>query len=174
MLKKHHGWIEILADLLLSAISGASGDVCRRHILTIRGIMRLLSILSAILFAAILSISTTASAETRKVPANKTSAVTFIYYSTGKGYNCLTSGRGKYHVAREAEHGTVRLEWRKVKGDFQRGCKGTTMNGLAVWYTPHKGYRGKDVFTVQMRVPGIYPGNMSNQGRSWKIKVDVE
>lgn len=136
--------------------------------------MRIFSIASAILLAVLLAISTAASAETRKVPANKTSAVGFIYYSTGRGYNCLSSGRGKYRLAKEAAHGTVRLEWRKLKGDFQRGCKGATMSGLAVWYTPRAGYRGKDAFTVQLTVPGLYPGNTFNSGRNWSFKIEVE
>ena len=136
--------------------------------------MRFISILMAIIGAIMLSLAPAIAADRRTVPANKTSAVGFIYYSTGRGYDCHGSGRGTYRVKKAASHGTVRLEWRKVKGDFQGGCKGKTMAGLAVWYTPRKGYRGDDTFTVQLNVPGLHPGNGLASGRSWTFDIDVK
>lgn len=136
--------------------------------------MRFISIWLAVVTAVMLSFAPARAADTRTVPANRTSGVGFIYYSTGTGYDCHGSGRGKYHVNREPKHGTVRLEWRKLKGDFHRGCKGRTLSGLAVFYTPHKGYRGNDDFSVYLTVPGLYPGNSLNHGRSWKFNIDVK
>jgi hypothetical protein len=136
--------------------------------------MHFTSTLLAAIVATAISCAPTAAAEKRTVPANKTTGIGFIYHSTGIGHNCQSSGRGKFRIVNEPEHGTVRTEWRKMKGDFQGGCKGKSMNGLAIWYTPHKGYRGKDDFTVQLTVPGLYSGNTFNSGRNWSFKVNVE
>lgn len=136
--------------------------------------MRFISTLMAIVAAIMLSVLPVTAAEKHTVPANKTTGITFIYYATNSAYNCQSSGRGKYRIKRDAEHGTVRLEWRKLKAPFKNGCKDRTMNGLAVYYTPHKGYRGDDAFTVQLTVPGLLPGNAFNSGRSWSFKIDVK
>lgn len=136
--------------------------------------MRFLSTAVAAVAAALLFLTPAIGAEKYTVPANKTSGLTFIYHATGQGYNCQSSGRGKFRVVDEPKHGSVRLEWRKMKGDFKGGCKGSTMNGLAVYYTPHKGYRGKDDFKVLLNVPGLYSGNTFNSGRHWSFKIDVK
>lgn len=135
--------------------------------------MRFISTFIAVFTAIFLSFAPASSAEKRVIPANKTSAIGFIYYSTGLGYNCLNPGKSKYKVAREANHGSIRLEWRKMKGNFHRGCKNTTMFGLAVYYTPHKGFRGNDEFVVRMTTPGLQ-GPASDVSRTWKMQVEVK
>ena len=113
-------------------------------------------------------------AEKREVSANKTSPIGFFYFATGMAYNCQSSGKGTFKLANEPEHGKVHLEWRKVKGNFNGGCKSSTMGGVAAWYTPQPGYRGKDDFSIRISVPGLMPGNASNSGKTWTIVVDVK
>jgi hypothetical protein len=136
--------------------------------------MRFISTLMAITAASLLAFSPVQAAEKRVVPADKTSPVGFFYFAAGLAYNCLNSGRGKFSVTTQPKHGKVHLEWRKLKGDFQGGCKGRTMSGVAAWYTPEKGYRGDDAFAIRINVPGLMPGNGFNAGRSWKIQLDVK
>lgn len=114
------------------------------------------------------------STERKTVPANKTSGVGFFYMSAGLGHNCLSSGRGTFKVTREPKHGKVHVEWRKIKADFQGGCKGRTMGGAAAWYTPEPGYHGDDEFSIRVNFPGLMPGNSFNDGKTWKIKLDVQ
>jgi hypothetical protein len=135
--------------------------------------MRLTSVIAAALAATFFISSPASSSDREVIPANKTSGVTFIYSSTGLGHNCSNSGRGKYKVTREAKHGSVRLEWRKVKGDFHMGCKNRSMSGVAVFYTPHKGFRGDDDFVVLTTSPG-FQGPGSSRSRTWKLKVTVK
>lgn len=136
--------------------------------------MRSISALAAIAAAIVLATAPAQASEKRVVPANKTSPVGFFYFAAGLEYNCLNSGRGKFNLTRQPKHGKVHLEWRKLKGDFQGGCKGKTMNGVAAWYTPDKDYRGEDDFAVRINVPGLMPGNASNAGRSWTMRLDVK
>lgn len=136
--------------------------------------MRFPSALVAAVATALITFSPSLAVERKAVPANKTSGVGFFYASMSLGYNCMSSGRGTFKVEREPKHGRVHLEWRKVKGDFQGGCKGKTMGGVAAWYTPEPGYHGDDDFTVRVNFPGALPGNSFNTGKSWKIKVDVQ
>jgi hypothetical protein len=136
--------------------------------------MRFLSALVAAVAATLITFTPSLAVEKKTIPANKTSGIGFFYFATNMGHNCQSSGRGKFKVSRQPEHGVVRLEWRKLKADFQGGCKNSTMGGVAAWYTPHKGFRGQDDFTIRIDVPGLLPGNSFNTGRSWKIRVDVQ
>jgi hypothetical protein len=136
--------------------------------------MRFLSAVAALAATVFLAFSPTLAAEKKTVPANKTSGIGFFYFSTSLGNNCQTPGRGTFKVTSEPEHGRVHLEWRKLKSDFQGGCKNSTMSGVAVWYTPEKGFRGKDDFTFRVNVPGVMSGNAFNTGKSWTIKLTVE
>ena len=136
--------------------------------------MRFVSTTMAVAAATLLAFSPVQAAEKRIVAANKTSPVGFFYFAAGLAYDCRSSGRGKFTVTEQPQHGRVHLEWRKVKGDFQGGCKGKTMSGVAAWYTPEKGYRGDDDFAIRINVPGLMPGNGFNAGRSWKIRLDVQ
>ena len=136
--------------------------------------MRFISTLMVVTTAILLALSPAQAAEKRAVPANKTSSVGFFYFAAGLDHNCANSGRGKFKITKQPGHGSVRLEWRKVKADFQGGCKGKTMGGVAAWYTPEKGYRGDDEFVIRINVPGLMPGNGFNAGRSWKIRLDVK
>ena len=136
--------------------------------------MRFLSTLMAVTAATLLAFSPAQAAEKRVVAANKTSPVGFFYFAAGISYNCMNAGRGKFKITKQPKHGSVHLEWRKLKGDFQGGCKGKTMTGVAAWYTPEKGYRGNDEFAVRINVPGLMPGNGFNAGRSWTIRLDVK
>lgn len=135
--------------------------------------MRFISTFLAIVAAIALSFTSAGAAERKVVPANKTSAVGFIYYSSDLGTNCQNPGRGKYKVTREAKYGSIGLEWRKIKGNFHMGCKNVTMPGLAVFYTPQKGFRGEDEFVVRLTMPGFY-GPSTNVSRTWKFRVDVQ
>lgn len=136
--------------------------------------MRFISTLAAAAAAIMLSFAPIQAAEKVTVPANKTSGITFIYLGASLEYNCLSSGKGKIKISREPEHGVVRTEWRKVKGDFKNGCKGKTMNGLAIYYRPHKGYRGDDRFKIQASFPGLYGGAMNDVSRSWSFDLTVK
>lgn len=136
--------------------------------------MRFISTVMAIAAATMLSLVPANAAERKVVPANTTTGITFIYLGASLEHNCISGGKGKVRVSREPEHGVVRTQWRKLKADFKYGCKGKTMNGVAIYYTPHKGYRGKDSFKIQVRIPGLQSGAMHDASRSWSFDLDVK
>ena len=60
------------------------------------------------------------------------------------------------------------------KMNSKGGCKGRPTSGLAVWYTPNKGYHGPDKFGFTMSVPGIVPGVTYGAAKNWNYKVNVK
>ena len=123
--------------------------------------------------AILLSTWSAASAETLDAKANRATPVGFFYFHTSLGYGCLSGGKGKVRI-NQPEHGTIKTEWRKMSMGSARGCKGKPAQGLAVWYIPHKGYRGKDRFSFTMVVPGPAPGASYAGTKHWSYKVNVE
>jgi len=129
----------------------------------------LLSIALAAILAATHVVN--ASAETLTAKANTVNSVGFFYFYSALGYGCNTAGKPKVRILREPEHGTLRTEWRQGTLGKAGGCKGKPGKGLAVWYTPAKGYRGPDKFRFLMSVPGF--GSATNS-KDWGFKVTVE
>lgn len=125
------------------------------------------------IFAFVLSIWSTASAETLDAKANTVTPVGFFYFHTSRGYNCLSGGKGKVRI-NQPEHGTLKTEWRTMPMGSKRGCKGVPAQGLAVWYIPHKGYRGKDKFSFVVNVPGPAPGAAYSGSKHYSYKVNVD
>lgn len=124
--------------------------------------------------ALLLSTWVAASAETLDAKANVVNPVGFFYFYTSLEYGCETMGKPVVRVNRKPQNGTLRTEWRMSKMNSKGGCKGRPARGLAVWYTPNKGYRGPDKFGFTMSVPGVAPGVTYGAAKNWNYKVNVK
>lgn len=121
--------------------------------------------------AALLSTATSSFAEDRTVPANKTSVISFYYVFLEE--NCSFGAKPTFKILTPPEHGTITSRWTKVKlDDVRKNCKGRQIPGTAVFYTPNKGYRGKDHVRVgfgKVEIPMALP--MSSRAMSFDITV---
>jgi hypothetical protein len=110
-------------------------------------------------------------AETRTVPANRTSAIFFYYTSTND--TCYSGGKPKVHITRKPEHGSITTMWKPFRMGKEAGkCAGKPMRGTLVIYKPAPGYRGPDKVSI------IFSGGISTgyfiQDKEWKINITVK
>jgi len=112
--------------------------------------MRLTVLIVSMATMAGLLVPAVGSAADVTVPANRES---MIGYMTGIADNCHNAGKPKMDVAREPAHGAVRFQWMKRKIDRKTSvCNGRAVWGMAVFFKPDAGYRGKDAFSVGMHM----------------------
>lgn len=90
--------------------------------------------------------------------------------------NCHHPGRLKHKVDRKAAHGKieVRFQTRKIPEQVSRQCAGRTGSVMIVFYTPDRGYRGKDSATVSFQYPQYEGGYGSPRGSQMKISIAVK
>ncbi|MEO9529805.1 hypothetical protein [Roseibium sp.] len=101
-------------------------------------------------FLVLLFVSSLAHAETvrRTVPANKTSGVGS--HATYNRSQCVALAIPKMKVSKEPKNGTVSFKQVSFKLSKDAGrCAGRRVNGVAVYYKPNRGFRGKDDFKVR-------------------------
>lgn len=104
---------------------------------------------AALLAAAAVGHAGTALADDIEVKANKATLVGWraIYSLIG----CELRPPDTYSVGRQPEHGKVTLSLRQVTSkSTENGCNGFRGKAVAVTYTPERGYRGPDSFTVRI------------------------
>jgi hypothetical protein len=120
---------------------------------------------------AVFAAATSSFAEDRTVPANKTSVISFYYVFLEE--TCSFGAKPTFKVLSPPEHGTITSRWINVKlKDVRKNCKGRPIYGTAVFYTPNKGYRGKDSARVgfgKVEIPMALP--MSSRAMSFDITV---
>ena len=90
-----------------------------------------------------------AAAQGATVPANKTTEVGFLWAVDLR--NCGNVARPKVRI-RQPENGKITTKWltRTISGARGRAkrCNGRAGKGTAVYYTPNRGYRGPDSFSI--------------------------
>jgi hypothetical protein len=124
--------------------------------------------------ALLLSTSVPASAKSLDVKANVVNEIGFFYFYTSLEYGCESLGRPIIRVSRKPQNGTLRTEVRKMPMSSKGGCKGRPATGVAVWYTPNKGYRGPDRFSFSMSFPGVAPGASYGGSNHQSYNVNVK
>jgi hypothetical protein len=127
---------------------------------------------TALAAAAVLASGMAARAEDYKVPANKTSGLTFIYvYSES---NCAFGSKPTFKVLTEPKHGKIFSKWMKLNlTDVPKNCKGRPVYGTAIFYTPDKGYHGDDYARVGIGKTEI-PMTQVYNSRAMSINITVE
>ena len=90
--------------------------------------------------------------------------------------NCHNPGRLKHHVDRKPEHGKVdvRFEMRAIPKEVSKRCAGRRGAAMVIYYTPDRGYRGKDSTTVSFQFPQYEGGYGSPVGRQMKFSISVK
>ena len=121
-----------------------------------------------------LAASATAAQAQTVVPAGKTTEVDFV-----GSYNmrtCQNGPRAQVRI-RNPKHGRVSTKWvsRKIQANQVRSggrkCVGRTMKGMAVYYTPNRGYRGADSFRINWSYP---TGNGTRRSAGGTVRVRVQ
>jgi hypothetical protein len=121
--------------------------------------------------AALIAAATSSFAEDRTVPANKTSVISFYYVVLEE--TCSFGSKPTFKVLTPPQHGTITSKWLNVKlDDVRKNCKGRPIYGTAVFYTPNKGFHGKDSARVgfgKVEIPMALP--MGSRAMSFDITV---
>jgi hypothetical protein len=108
--------------------------------------------------------------ETLNVPANRTTSIAQFSVGSSECYSI----RPKMTVPKKPEHGEVTFKWVATRlGEKARLCRGKAGYAMEVLYTPHKGYRGKDVFKVAMGYPQFI-GGTSMIYNIQNVKLEVQ
>ena len=121
----------------------------------------------AITFA---SLAQAAAGEKVTVPANRKSMVgSHVVFSRD---TCSGGTIPNLRVGRKPAHGKV--EFRTVSGKLTDGrCAGKPMKGKAVYYTPQRGFKGKDNFTVNFEYD-FFEGAARQASTSYSYYITVK
>ncbi len=104
---------------------------------------------AAALIASLLSQTADASTLRRVVSANTSTRVGFFHVMTNMGAGCQQPARPTMLIEKAPLHGGVSFRWTHHSGDqIRNGCKGVTVGGWDVVYTPARGYHGPDAFRI--------------------------
>jgi hypothetical protein len=128
--------------------------------------MRKLLLTVAFLFTSM----TAMAAEHVTVRANKTSAIgSYVSYNRDL---CSGDGIPQMRVGRKPKHGKV--TFKPISTKFRRGpCKGRPVKVAAAFYTPDRGFKGKDNFSVYFRHE-LYEGAAGWTTTSYSYQVTVK
>lgn len=121
-----------------------------------------------------MSVPAAAVAETLKgsVPANRSSRI--YAFTVADQSTCATPGKPKMTVAKAPEHGTVTFNWGFMPaGKAFHNCANGRMRAMGVIYTPNKGYRGVDSFSVTYALPNM-AGYRYIGARTQKFALNVK
>lgn len=112
-------------------------------------------------------------AETVKktVPANRSTVLTGI--TLFNSMNCDHGPIPKVTLKTSPKHGKVTFKRKVIKISSGR-CKGKTMSGTLVIYTPKRGYRGQDSFKSQFSYDRYVTGSMAKAYNSDTFKLTVK
>lgn len=124
--------------------------------------------------AAAIMFSSAANAGTykRDVPANRSTVVeSHAVYNKG---TCYGGEIPQMKVTKKPEHGQVKIRRTAFKLSKDTGkCAGKSVKGVAVSYTPNKGFRGKDEFKLGFSF-SKYEGSRQKTFASDKYLITVK
>ena len=124
---------------------------------------------------ALLAALAPASAAERTVPANRTTELAFLnVYDT---HGCAYGARPRIRLE-EPANGRITTRWMKrpiTANVFGRGgdkCVGRDMYGLAVYYTPRRGFRGTDSYRLRwtFRTASGYRGFLGGDVETLRVR----
>ena len=128
---------------------------------------------ASVLLAGFAATTIPAAALDRTVPPNTTSMIDFV--GSFDTRTCQNGPKPRVRIA-DPKHGRVTMEWtsRKVDASLLRAgnrkCVGTTMRGMAIYYTPNSGYTGRDKVGIRYRYgPAGY--HSRSAGKTIRIRV---
>ncbi|MBD1547529.1 hypothetical protein [Roseibium aggregatum] len=118
----------------------------------------------------IASLAQATAAEQVTVPANRKSMVgSHVIFSRD---TCSGSTVPNMRVGRKPKHGKV--DFRTVSGKLSEGrCAGKPMRGKAVFYTPQRGFKGSDNFSVVFEYD-YYEGAARRTSTSYSYDITVK
>lgn len=129
--------------------------------------MKKIAIATAFTFA---SLTAAMAADHITVKANRTSGISsYVHYNRD-----LCSGGAIPHlrVGRKPKHG--KLTFKTIVTKLGPGpCKGTRVKAAAAYYTPDRGFRGEDSFSVSYK-HDIYEGAAGVASTSYSYRVTVK
>ncbi|SNZ08548.1 hypothetical protein [Cohaesibacter gelatinilyticus] len=131
-----------------------------------------MKILAIAAFVSVLSVSSTLAGTVNKtVPANQSTVLTGI--SLFNSMNCNHGPIPKVKLKSPPKHGKVTFKKKVIKISSGR-CKGKTMTGTLVIYTPKRGYRGQDAFKSEFSYDKYVTGSTARAYNSDTFKLTVK
>ena len=105
------------------------------------------------------------------VPADQSTVLSSHVLTSRSG--CSGVQIPRMRVARRPAHGTISFRRESVPLDnIKPMCAGRSATGIVVVYTPNRGYRGLDVFTISQR-SSLDPNNVIVGNRSTTFSLTV-
>jgi len=103
---------------------------------------------------------------------HKTQFQFFYYFS---GINCRAGPKTKHKVTKEPKNGSLSFAWisQVPHGKVKNKCRGKPTKGLAVYYTPNRGFKGKDKFSYRLGFPEFVNGTRL-KWRTFSINANVK
>jgi hypothetical protein len=126
--------------------------------------------------AALIAVSVPAAAlaETLRgsVPANRPTRV--YAFTVADPSTCASPGKPTMTVRKAPKHGSLTFNWGFLPaGKTFQNCANGQMRAMGVVYTPHKGYRGADSFSVTYAMPKM-AGYRYTGARTQSFEVNVK
>lgn len=107
----------------------------------------------------------TGGAGSATVPANRSTELGFIAVATKQG-SCSQPQKPKMTLLSAPSHGNVQFKWRHGEVEkFKSRCPNGVM-GMAIIYTPERGYRGPDSFAFGVSYVAFQGGSPNNRSHS--------
>lgn len=79
--------------------------------------------------------------------------------------SCYTSGKVDYSFSNKPDHGKVTVSYQRYAlGKGAGRCAGRQAGAMVVQYTPDRGYRGKDNFTISFHY-SLFHGSLGRTPR---------
>lgn len=106
--------------------------------------------------------------------ANSRTQFQFFYYFTG--VNCNAGPKSKHKIVKAPKNGKLTFAWvsQVPRGKVRNKCKGKATKGLAVYYTPKRGFRGKDKFSYRLGYPEFANRPGATKWRKFSINANVK
>lgn len=113
-----------------------------------------------------------AETDTVTVGANRTTPV--AGFSIYIEENCYSGGKVDYKVSGKPKHGKVTVQYQRRKlGKSAGRCAGKPAGSMVILFTPDRGYRGKDKFTVSFYFDK-FEGGGARRARNISYDVTVK
>jgi len=110
-------------------------------------------------------LSGAAHAETESVTVRANRSTSLMSFSVFVKSSCYTSGKVDYSFSNKPDHGKVTVSYQRYTlGKSAGRCAGKPAGAMVVNYTPDRGYRGKDKFTLMFHY-SLFHGELGNMPR---------
>ncbi len=125
---------------------------------------------TTLLFALI----TPATAETKSLDIKANRATGIDFFAVYGEHTCYGAELPRLKIRKQPANGKIRFEkYTHTFSEDSTKCPGAKIKGMVVIYTPNRGYRGDDTFTVSYGYARYYGSGRMRQ-KSFKYNLTVK